>query len=300
MKEKMREIVDSYKKANKNCLSLRFFDCHKKSEDIFKAIKDDLRQASMFKEKKLLVLTDPLSDIDFKEEFLKEAKEFSKSDDIIIFFQETSFNKNNALFNFLKKNTKNQEFNYLTGQRLKEWVFKRFGQAKIESQALDLLLECIGSDLWRMSNEIEKLVSYKKGETIKKEDVKLQIRSNIETDIFKTIDAIAERKKDKALRFLQGHLEKGDSPLYLISMINYQFRNLLSVKDFIENHMPYNLILKKSGLHPFVVKKSYSLCRQFSLPEIKKIYQNIFEIDFEIKTGRISPEAGLELFIAEI
>jgi DNA polymerase-3 subunit delta len=254
----------------------------------------------MFKEKKLLVLANPLLDTDFKEKFLKEAKEFLKSEDIIIFFQEASFNKNNALFNFLKKNVKYQEFNYLTGQELKNWVAKRFGQAKIEPQAFALLLDYVGSDLWRMSNEIEKLISYKKGEIINKEDIRLQVRSSIETDIFKTIDAIAQRKKDKALRFLQEHLEKGDSPLYLISMINYQFRNLLSVKDFIEKQKPYNIILKESGLHPFVVKKSYSLCRQFSLEEIKKIYQNIFKIDFEIKTGRIKPEAGLELLIAEI
>ncbi|KPJ54714.1 hypothetical protein AMJ47_03725 [Parcubacteria bacterium DG_72] len=300
MRKKMIEIVDSYKKANKNCLSFRFFDCHKKSEDIFKIIKDGLRQSSMFKEKKLLVLADPLSDTDFKEKFLKETKEFLKSEDIIIFFQEADFNKNNALFNFLKKNVKNQEFNYLTGQKLKIWAAKRFGQARIEPQAFNLLLNYVGSDLWRMSNEIQKLISYKKGEIIKKEDVKLQVRLSIETDIFKTIDAIAQRKKDKALKFLQEHLEKGDSPLYLISMINYQFRNLLSVKDFIEKRKPYNIILKKSGLHPFVVKKSYSLCRQFSLKEIKKIYQNIFKIDFEIKTGKINPEAGLEMLIAEI
>ncbi len=300
MREKMKEIVGSYKKANKDSLSLKFFDCSKKSEDILKTIKDGLRQASMFKEKKLLVLVDPLSDRDLKEKFLKEAKEFLKSEDIIIFFQETDFNKNNALFNFLKKNVKSQEFNYLTGQKLKRWVVKRFDQAKIEPQAIDLLLGYVGSDLWRMSNEIQKLISYKKGEIIKKEDVRLQVRSSIETDIFKTIDAIAERKKDKALRFLQEHLEKGDSPLYLVSMINYQFRNLLSIKDFIEKQKPYGVILKKSGLHPFVVKKSYSLCRQFSLEELKKIYQNIFKIDFEIKTGRINPVSGLEILIAEI
>jgi DNA polymerase-3 subunit delta len=300
MKEKMKEIVDGYKKANKNSLSFRFFDCSKKSEDIFKTIKDGLRQASMFKEKKLLILSDPLSNADFKEKFLKESKDFSSSDDIIIFFQEADFNKNNALFNFLKKNAKTQEFGFLTGQKLKSWTVKKLDKSKIEQPALNLLLQYVGSDLWRLDNEIKKLANYKKGEIIKQEDVKLQVRSNIEIDIFKTIDAIAEKKKGRALKFLQGHLEKGDSPIYLISMINYQFRNLLSVKDFVEKYVPYNVIIKKSGLHPFIVKKSYSLCRQFSLQDLKKIYQNIFKIDFEVKTGKISPEAGLELLISEI
>lgn len=300
MREKMKEIIDSYKKINKSCLSLKFFDCQKKSDDVFKAIKDSLRQVSMFEEKKLIILTNPLSDAGFKEKFLKEAKSFLESKDIVIFFQEADFNKNNALFNFLKKNVKNQEFNCLTGQKLKNWVVQRFNESKIEQEALILLLDYVGSDLWRMNNEIQKLINYKKGEVINKNDVMLQVRSSVETDIFKTIDAIAEKRKDKALRLLQGHLEKGDSALYLISMINYQFRNLLTVKDFVENYIPYNVILKKSGLHPFVVKKSYSLCRQFSLIELKKIYQNIFKIDFEIKTGKIGSEAGLEMIISEI
>ena len=126
------------------------------------------------------------------------------------------------------------------------------------------------------------------------------VRSKIETDIFKTIDAIAEKNKKRALELLHKHLEKGDSPLYLLSMINYQFRNLLIVKDFIERCKPYNIILRKSGLHPFVVKKSYYQSQKFSFQELKKIYRKVFQIDLNIKTGRIESEMALDLLIAEI
>jgi len=151
-----------------------------------------------------------------------------------------------------------------------------------------------------MNNEILKLVNYKNRKTINKEDIEFLIKSKIETDIFKTIDALAEKNKKQALNLLHKHLEKGDSPLYLISMINYQFRNLLIIKDLIEKAKPYNVISKTSGLHPFVVKKSYSQSQKFSFQELKKIYQKIFQIDFQIKTGRIQPEAGLDLLIAEV
>jgi len=302
MREKLKEIVESYKKANKNCLGLIFFDGQEKLEDIFKKLKDGLRQVSMFEEKKLIILDNPLLNADFKEKFLKNSKEFLNSENIIVFFQEADFSKNNALFNFLKKNAKNQEFFLLTGRKLENWVKKRFEEqkAKINEPALNLLLDYVGSDLWRMSNEIQKLINYKKGELITAEDIELQVKSNINADIFKTIDAIAAGRKDLALNFLQKHLEKGDSPLYLFSMINYQFRNLLTVKDFIKKQKPYNVILKKSGLHPFVVKKAYLLGRRFSFEELKKIYQKIFKTDFEIKTGRIAPENALDLLIAEI
>lgn len=295
MKEKLKEIVDGYKKANQSGLSLRFFDCQKEV-----SLKEDVSQASMFKEKKLMILRNPLSGSDFKEKFLKEKKFFLNSDNIIVFVQEIDFNKNNALFNFLKKEAKTQEFELLSGIKLKNWVKKQFNEYEVEIdlQALDLLLNYVGSDLWRMNNEILKLVNYKK--RIQKEDVILQVRSNMETDIFKTIDAIAAKRKGMALSLLQNHISKGDSPLYLFSMINYQFRNLLMIKDFIERYQPYNVILKKSGLHPFVVKKAYSVCRQFSLRELKKIYQDIFQIDLNMKTGKIDPEIALDLLVATI
>ena len=159
-----------------------------------------------------------------------------------------------------------------------------------------------------MANEIKKLVAYKTGHNqittvtklcpeIEREDVELLVKSKIEIDIFKTIDAIAAKNKKRALKLLKAHLEKGDSPLYLLSMINFQFRNLLIIKDLIEKNLsPYSF----TNLHPYVIKKSISLLGKFSFSELKKIYQKIFEVDLDIKTGKIEPEMALDLLITEI
>jgi len=303
MREKLNEVVESYKKIHKSGLNLRYFDCSEKTaEDTFNNLKDEIRQASMFEEKKLAVVINPFLDSEFKEKFLKERKDLLKSEDIILLYEEGKIAKNDSLFKFFIKDTKSQEFQILSGQKLKNWVRRRFEryETKIESDALEMLIEHVGSDLWRMNNEIKKLVSYKNNTTVKKEDIKLLTRSKIETDIFKTIDAISQKNKKQALNLLHKHLEKGDSPLYLLSMINFQFRNLLIVKDFVEKYRPYGVILKKSGLHPFVVKKSYSLSQKFSIGELKKIYRRIFQVDLDIKTGRIESKMALDLLIAEI
>ncbi|OGZ17629.1 MAG: DNA polymerase III subunit delta [Candidatus Nealsonbacteria bacterium RBG_13_37_56] len=295
MEEKMKEIVEHYKKVHKSGLNLKYFD-------VFSDFEDNIKQTSMFKEKKLVIINDLFSNSEFKERFSEKKKDFLGSEDIILIYQEKDFIKSDSLYKFLKKNIKSQEFELLTGAKLRSWVKKEFEKynSEINPEALDLLIEYSGNDLWRMNNEIMKLVNYKNKEIINKKDINLLIRSKIETDIFKTIDAIAEKNKSKALKLIHKHLEKGDSPLYLFSMINYQFRNLLIVKDFIEKCRPYGIILEKSGLHPYVVKKSYSQSYKFSFQELKKIYQKIFEIDFQIKTGKIEPEAGLDLFIAEL
>jgi DNA polymerase III delta subunit len=53
-------------------------------------------------------------------------------------------------------------------------------------------------------------------------------------------------------------------------------------------------------MHPFLVKKSYEQAQKFSLVELKKIYQKIFEVDLGIKTGKIEPETALDLLISRI
>ena len=294
MKEKMKEIIEKYKKVHKSGLNLKYFDN-------FEDLKDGMKQMSMFKEKKLAIINNPFSNIEFKEKFSENGKDFAKSEDIIVFYQE-EVNKNDTFFKFLKKNAKCQEFSLLGGLKLKEWIKKEFEKykVKIEPKALETIIEYIGNDLWRMANEIKKLASYKKNKIIKAEDIELLVRPKIETAIFKTIDAISQKNKKLAINLIHKHIEKGDHPLYLLSMINYQFRNLLIVKDFIERRKPYSIILKKSGLHPFVVRKSYFQCQKFTFQELKKIFQKIFEVDLNIKTGRIKPEIALDMLIAEI
>ena len=79
-------------------------------------------------------------------------------------------------------------------------------------------------------------------------------------------------------------------------MINFQFRNIFEVKDLMEKKKPLAL----SGLHPYLIKKSSQQARKFTLPELKKIYRKLFEVDYKIKTGKIEPQLGLDLLITEI
>jgi len=301
-RQKLKEIIDRYEKTRKTGLSLKLIDCLKKESSPFNDLKSEVRQATMFKEKKLIVINSPFSSAAFEEKFLKEGKNFADSEDILVLYEEKSVRQNSVLLRFLKKIAKCQEFKFLTGEKLRIWVKDEIGRYKSRAdiKAIDKLIEYVGNDLWRMENEIKKLVSFGRNRTLKREDVDLLVRAKVETDIFKTIDAIAERNKPLALNLLRKHIEKGDSPLYLLAMINYQFRNILMIKDLIERRFPFNLIAKKSGLHAFVAKKSYFLAQKFSLEQLKKIYQKIFKVDLDIKTGKIEPEIALDLLIAEI
>lgn len=303
-KEKLDEIIGSYKKVHKSGLNLIWINAKEKD---FRDFSDNFKIVSMFAEKKLVVLKNVFSAkggpaSGWEEDFSEEIKNLKNSKDIIVVFEDSLPDQRNKLFKELKKEAKSQEFDSLSGVQLRNWIRKEAekNKAKFNGSAEVALLSAVGNDLWKTANEIKKLADYKKGKIIEKEDVELMVKPKIETDIFKTIEAVASKNKSQALLFLRKHLEAGDNPLQLLSMFAYQFRNLLIIKELSAQGGPVSGLQKKSGLRPFVVKKTYYLCSQFSLDELKKIYRKIFQIDLDIKTGRIEPELALELFITGI
>ncbi|HUV81388.1 MAG TPA: DNA polymerase III subunit delta [Patescibacteria group bacterium] len=298
-KRKLSEIIEEYKKVHRIGLSLVFFE----GGDLkLASLKEAIRQTSIFDEKKLLVISNVSANQDFKEKFLKNSEFFESLKDTVLFYEEDEIPAKDKFFAFLKNKAKAQNFQFLQGENLKKWIRQELAgfKAEISPEALTKLVDSVGSDLWRLSNEINKLVSFRKKERkVNLEDVELLVKPKIETAIFKTIDAIAQKDKKQALLLIHRHLKKGDSPLYLLSMINFQFRNLLVVKDLMERRQPYGAILKAVKLHPFVVKKSYYQAQKFTLAELKKIYRKIFQADLDIKTGKVNPETALDLLIAE-
>ena len=224
-RQKLNEIINHYQETNKKGLNLKYFE---KENLNFQNFIDEIQQVSIFKEKKLLILKNVFCNKEFKESFLKEAKKLASLDNIILFYEEKEVLEKDPLFVFLKREAKSQEFKLLDRQRLESWIKKEFFiyEAKIDQGAVHLLIDFIGNNLWQLSNEIKKLASYKKGKKIEMGDVELLVRPKIETDIFKTIEAIAvnpvrkdkfsngAKNKKQAINLLHKHLEKGDNSLY--------------------------------------------------------------------------------------
>ena len=284
-KEKQREIQAEYQKKYEQTFSLEKIDVEKTD---FKDFLDILHQQSMFVKKKLLVLEGVFLNEAFKKAFSKNYKKISGSEHIILLIV-GEVKKSDSLF---KKIDKKQDFAPLDGQYLRSWVKKEFQKynVKIEQIILERLITILGNDLWAFSNEIKKLASFTK--EVKREDLNLFLKTNIQAEIFKTIDALASKDKQTALRLVQNHLNKGESPFYLLSMITYQFRNLLLVKACQDKS-----ILK---LHPFVLRKLTILSFKYSLEELKNIYQQIFVVDHDMKRGKVLPEQGLRSLVAFI
>lgn len=300
--QKLKQIVACHEKVHTTGLNLRFFDCQKHT---FEDFRDQVRTKSMFQEKKLFVVRNAFSSADFKQAFLQHQDLFSKTQNLIVFYEDKDLSGKDSFFIWLQKNSTSQKFDILKGSQLKNWIKKQLTKynAEIEPAALSLLIERTNNDLWQISNELQKLVSYKNHKdkiTIFIQDVEALTPQKLDPNIFKTIDFIAQKQKQKALSLIHEHLQKGDNPIYLLSMITFQFRNLLIVKELTMRSGARNSALNKLGMHPFVLRKSLWLAQKFSFEELKKIYQKIFQIDLAIKSGKIEPEMAIDLLIIQM
>jgi len=287
-KEKLGEIMEEHKQKHKSGLNLRYLEGKNIS---FDDLRNEMLGISMFKEKKLIVVLDPLSNSKLKEDFLEKGEAFIASDNVLLLVEQAKILKADKLLKFLEKKGKIQEFELLTGVKLKNWIKKEIEEkgGTINETALEKLIEYVGSDLWRMENEVLKLVNYSKNITEK--NIDLLVHPSHETNIFDTVDAIAAKNKRKAMDLIKSHIEKGESAIYILAMIASQIRNIISVKGGGPGQL---------GMHPFVFRKTTYQANNFNLEELKSIYARITQLDSEIKVGKINQSIALDVLISEI
>ncbi|MDO8240521.1 MAG: DNA polymerase III subunit delta [Candidatus Moranbacteria bacterium] len=273
---------------------------------------DVLNTPNLLAPKRLVIVRDMVeagTDIE-KDELLDYLKKYEKNiqtdlDLVLIFWEDGQPKKNGKLYKVLEKIAKSQNFEKLSGLKLTQWIVQRIKElddkSGISRSALEKLILFVGSDTNSLDKELRKLVDFAHGKVIQSEDVDLLVRANLDTNIFNTIDALANNNKKEALRLLQEHLKKGEDPFYIFSMFVYQFRNLLKVADlqgqFFGNE---SAIAKTAGLHPFVVKKSLGQLRNFPLPKLKAVYEKLSQLDTQIKTGQIEVKVALDKFVVEL
>jgi len=304
-RQKVRDIVLGYKNAHTDAVHVRDMDCT--SMEVAD-LKNEVDSISMFEKKKLLILRNALHSADVEVFLEEQKKELEKSDRLLIVLWETEEIKGkskNALYIWLKKHAKCQEFVLLSPQSLKAWISREFEGygVKIEPRATEQLARSVGNNLWQLEQEIRKIAAFKGAESngsVKEADITLLVRGKTEADVFATIDSIAQRDKKKALELLVSHLKKGDSPHYLLTMFLYQFRTLIEIRDMMDQQVTPQIMAQKSGLHPYVLKKGLRVAQHFSMDELRLIYEKLFRLDTAFKTGRAEPEGALNLFVASL
>ncbi|OGN17412.1 MAG: DNA polymerase III subunit delta [Candidatus Yanofskybacteria bacterium RIFCSPHIGHO2_02_FULL_50_12] len=257
-----------------------------------------LKSLSFFKEVRLVVFNNIL-DADHAA-VLGLLERYHKPDDkecvILATHSDPKPVKANALFSHLINPTHLvRHFELLEGAKLAAWL-KREAVARgtpFTAGGLSRFLTLAGTEGWNMINNLDKLANFCVASTrpnggpslITATAVEELVRTDVEPNIFEFIDALGRREAEKAYALLYQELARGRDPYYILSMIAYQFRNMLVVKDSLARTTDRAVVAKKTGLHPFVIRKMQSSVSVFSLDELKTTYGRLLELELTTKNG---------------
>lgn len=238
--------------------------------------------------------------------FLKADKDIPLDKDIVLIFWEKNVpKKESALFKFLLKNAKCQEFKRLEGALLFRWMTGCLqeinSEVRLSKVAAEKLAAYSGGNTQLINSELEKLAAFKESGEINESDLDQLVNAKISPTIFEIIEAASGGNKKRALSLLHNQLKNKEDLFYILSMYVYQFRNLLKISEFYWQGMTDRFdIAKKTGLHPYVIQKTLPQLKNFSLEKLKTIYRKLQEIDMEAKTGKVDIALALDKFIVEL
>ena len=209
----------------------------------------------------------------------------------------------NPLFKELSSKAKIRSFPLLREPQLRQWIQGRVASegVNISSPAVGLLATLVGSNLWTMSNEINKLILFASGHCIEIGDVKVMVSYTQQTSVFALVDAILEFKGGLAEQLLQQLLQMGASSAYLMVMLSRQLQMIVRAKELRNQRKSNIAIQNRLGITAeFVLRKTLEQAGMYSWERIKEVYHKLLEADLAIKTGKYGDELALNILIAEL
>ena len=209
----------------------------------------------------------------------------------------------NPLLRELSATTPVKSFPLLREARLRQWIERRVTGAggSISPKAVELMVRFVGSNLWIMASEVDKLALFVRGRRIEEEDVRLVVSYAQEANVFATVDAILESRAGVAQELLQQLLRQGAAPAYLLVMLARQVQLMVRVKGLKNLRKSRNEIQSQLGLtSDFVLHKALEQADRYSPARLREVYHKLLEADIAIKTGKYESELALNILVAEL
>jgi len=208
---------------------------------------------------------------------------------------------NNLLKNLSPLADKSMQLNELKGKELLDWIksYASSNGGKLSSAAANLLAEYIGGDLWALSGEISKLVTYCENGEVGEKDVREITSFAREENIFTLVDAVMEGRVKEAQMMLHRMLKYGTAPQQILAMIERQLTLILRVKEC--QGMPPQEIREKLGLHPrYPLDKTLKQSKSYTVLRLRKAFHALLDTDMAIKTGRYEDELALDMLVIDL
>lgn len=260
-----------------------------------KQLPELLQGASLFASERLVLLRDASKNKPLWEALGEWTDRVPK--EVVLVLVESAPDKRTRTYKQLQKHGRLQDFADMSEPELARWAVKSASEqgATLEPRVATHLVQYVGTDQWRLSNELKKLIAY--SPTITIESINTLIEPNPQATAFELLDAALAGNGAKTHEVL-GRLKASEDPYKLFGLLVSQVQTLALVAS--AQGKPAEAIAKEAGIHPFVVRKMQSAARRIQGARLKEVIAAVARADTQMKSTGIDPWILLEQCLGKI
>lgn len=171
-------------------------------------------------------------------------------------------------------------------------------KVNIDDATAKYLVECCGTSMQDLINELRKLIEYKgENSNITKQDIDLLCTKQIQAVIFDLTDNLGKKEISKALEVYKGLISNKEPIQKILITLYNHFKKLYIIKiaEKYNEDVATAMNLKPNQL--FLVSKYKTQARYFETQELREVLEALIDLDANYKIGLISLEIGLEAIL---
>lgn len=231
---------------------------------------------------------------------VREAQELSKTIDklesyvenpqtttVLVFaYKYKTLDKRKKLPKLIEKNGVLFESKKMYENQVGTWI-TRVLQGRgltIEPKANAMLVEFLGNDLSRISNELDKLqIILPKGSTITAKDIEVNIGFSKDFNVFELQNALGSKNQVKAYQIAQYFADNPkDNPMVVTTSLIFSFFIKLLKYHGLKDKNPKN-VASALGVSPFFLKDYDVALRNYPMKKVSSIVATLRDVDNKSK-----------------
>ena len=164
--------------------------------------------------------------------------------------------------------------------------------------------------LYELDNDLRKIIAYcGDAPEITTADITAVVGTNPEKNIFRMIDALAQNRKDEALRLLHYLLQDGTSEMSILARITEQLEIMLTACEMKDDGMRLPEIQKTlqggylsrgKRIAEYRTKKALESGSRMGTANLRNALANSYKVEKNIKSGLMPGRLALEYFIGSL
>ena len=300
-KEEAKEKIEEIRKSIKLDFDYSEYDLE---EDGLYPIIDELTTISLFDNPKFIVINSSENIIKANDKAFVElltAMNSQENDNVLVFIFLNGFDQKNERLSRIKRYSSFIEIN-LKNMPLDEYarnVFSKDGY-QIDEHTISLLVLYTAS-LASLKQSINILECYKYQEKIiTDDDVKKLVVPPLEDNVYNLIDSVIQKDKARIFSILADFKKENIQYSFLVSLLINKFQEMYNVnilaKSGITQADIQDLFNVSSGKAYYMLKNAKAV----DTYEIKKNLSMLNDLDYQIKTGKVDQNIGLELYFLKL